>query len=184
MANVARLFNERVEAASAEEYLGPARVVEASVGGLRVELEDGASVTATLALAFPYEAVAGDVVLVIGKRDRHYVIGVLHGTGRSVLALQGDVELRAVNGALTLVGEKGVQIEGPELDVSVGKLKMAADSVVQKFTNVYQHVKALLSVRAGETHTLVDDATFAKSKSATILTEEKMAINGKEIHLG
>jgi hypothetical protein len=184
MANVARLFNERVEAAGAEDYLGPARVTEAGAGGLRVELEDGAPVTATLALAFPYEPTAGDVVLVIGKRDRHYVIGVLHGTGRSVLAMQGDVELRAVNGVLTVAGDKGVQIEGPELEVSVGKLKMVAESVVQKFTNVYQHVKALLSVRAGETHTLVDDATFAKSKTATILTEEKMAINGKEIHLG
>lgn len=184
MANVARLFNERVEAAGAEEYLGPARVIEASAGGLRAELEDGASVAATLALAFPYEPVAGDVVLIIGRRERHYVIGVIHGTGRSVLAMQGDVELRAVNGVLTLAGDKGLAIEGPELEVSVGKLKMVADSVVQKFTNVYQHVKARLSVRAGETHTLVEGASFAKSRSATILTEEKMAINGKEIHLG
>jgi hypothetical protein len=30
----------------------------------------------------------------------------------------------------------------------------------------------------------VDGASFTQSKSATILTEEKVTINGKAIHLG
>lgn len=184
MSNVAVLFNERADAVSAEEYLGPAHVLEASALGVRVELPSGAVMTAQPALAFPYEPAVGDVVLVISKGKSSYVIGVLRGTGRTVLAIQGDVDLRAVGGSLTLSGDSGVRVEGPELDVSVSAIKMAAESVVQKFTTAYQHVKALLSVRAGQTHTVVDDATFAKSKSATILTEEKMAINGKEIHLG
>ena len=184
MGNVTRLFSEREAVAVATDHLGPARVIAVETGAVLVELEDGAEVSAVLALAFPYAPALGDVVLAIGRADRHYVIGVIHGTGRSVLAMQGDVELRAVNGSLTLSGDEGVQIEGPALEVSVGKLKMTADAVVQKFTSVYQHVKALLSVRAGESHTLVDDASFAKSRTATIVTDEKMAINGKEIHLG
>jgi len=184
MSNVARLFSERVEAATAEEYLGPARVIGVEATALQVELPGGVIAPAELALAFPYEAALEDVVLVIARGRSRYVIGVLRGSGRTVLAIQGDVDLRAVGGSLSLSGEKGVSIEGAELQVSVGTMRLVAESVVEKFTTAYQHVRSLLSVRAGQTHTVVDGATFANSQSATILTEEKMAINGKEIHLG
>jgi len=47
-----------------------------------------------------------------------------------------------------------------------------------------RHVRDLLSLRAGKSHTVVDGSSFSQSKSATILTEEKVTINGKEIFLG
>ena len=191
MSNVAILFSEPAGAGAAEDYLGPARVVSPNApnapnapGGVRVELPDGTAVTAQAALAFPYQPAPDDVVLVIGKGGSHYVIGVLQGTGKSVLALHGDVELRAVGGSLTLAGDKGMRLESPELEISAGKLRLMAESIVQRFTHAYQHVREVLSVRAGETHTVVDGTSFAKARSGVILTEEKMAINGKEIHLG
>lgn len=183
MSNVAKLFNEPTPMPS-DEYLGPARVLEVETSALRVELPGGVIARAELALAFPYEPAPEDVVLVIGKGKSRYVIGVLRGSGRTVLSIEGDVALRAVGGALSLSGDKGVNVEGPEFAVSVGKIRMVADSIAQKFTTAYQHVRSLLGVRAGETHTVVDGAVFSRSKNSTILTEEKMAINGKEIHLG
>ena len=61
---------------------------------------------------------------------------------------------------------------------------MAADSLVQKLNSAYQRVRSLLTVHAGQSRTVVDETALTKSKNAVILTEEKMAINGKEIHLG
>jgi hypothetical protein len=186
MSNLAILHSERAHPSPAEDYLGPARVIERGVDGVLVEIpgSERPAVLAQPALAFPYEAAAGDVVLLISKGQSHYVIGVLQGTGKAVLAIQGDIELRAVGGTLTLSGDKGMTLKAPEVEVSAGKLRMAADSIVQKFSSAYQHVRGLLSVRAGEAHTLVDGASVARSKSGVILTEETMAINGKEIHLG
>src|SRR4051812_14422405 len=95
----------RAMAPSGEQYLGAGRVTAVGAGSLTVELEDGAEVEATMALAFPYRAAMGDVLLVIGRRDRsvsaegrtartsdrHYVIGVLAGKGETDLRFTGDV---------------------------------------------------------------------------------------------
>ena len=63
------------------EYLGPAEVLEVEPLAMRVRLPDGSTVRAELALAFPYQAKPGDAVLVIGRGEAHYVIGVLRGSG-------------------------------------------------------------------------------------------------------
>ena len=42
----------------------------------------------------------------------------------------------------------------------------------------------MLSVHAREVHTVVDETHLTKAKSASVLTEETMTINGKQIHLG
>jgi len=168
-----------------EEYLGPARVAAAEGGKVTVELPGGdRPIPVEMALALPYEPVAGDTLLVIGRGDRHYAIGVLHGAGRTVLSLPGDVELHARDGSLSLSGDKGVAIRGPEIEVEAGKVRMVADSLVQKLHSVYQRVSGLLSVRAQEAHTVVDRTSLTKAKNATILTEETVTVNGKQILLG
>ena len=184
MPNVAILQRERAETSKARDYLGPADVTKVEPHEVEVRLPSGGLVRARVALAFTYEPQPKDVVLVIGNADGHYVIGVLHGAGRAVLGFPGDVELRAVGGVLHLAGDTGVRLDGPEIEVKAGKLRLLADSVAQKFTELRQPVTTLLSVRAGRTHTVVDDSTYAQSKSATIVTEEKVTINGKSIYLG
>jgi hypothetical protein len=77
-----------------------------------------------------------------------------------------------------------VQIRGPELEVHTPKILMVAETVVQKFSSFYQRVTALFSVHANESHTVVDNTSFARSKNATILTEETVTVNGKQILLG
>lgn len=175
---------ERATAARVDDYLGPAHVVSASGRELSLEMPSGEIVSATLAVAFPYEPAVGDVLLVIARGASYYGIGVLHGTGRTRLVFPGDVDVRADGGTLRLSGEKGVTIDAPELDVRVGALRMLADAVTQRFATVYQRVTSLLSVHAHESHTAVDESSILKAKNAAILTEEAMSINGKQIHLG
>lgn len=168
----------------AEEYLGPADVVEVRPHEVVVSLPDGGTAGAELAFAMPYAPAVGDVLLVIGKGGRHYAIGVLHGTGRTALAFQGDVELRSVNGKLSLAGDNGVELRGPEVDVYTTALRMVARDVTHKFESLCQRVSSLLRVHAGESQTLVDGASVSQAKRAAILTEETVTINGREIHLG
>jgi hypothetical protein len=175
---------EASASAEATEYLGAAELIEARGSSLAVELTDGRRVNATMALALPYEPIVGDVLLVIGRGEAHYVIGVIRGQGRTALTFHGDVELSSLDGRVVVTGQRGVELRGPEVEVHAGKLRMVADAVVQRFTSFYQGVAELLSVHAGESHTLVDEGSFLQAKHAVLQTEETVTINGKEIHLG
>jgi Protein of unknown function (DUF3540) len=175
---------ERTEESGGRRYLGPAEVTRVSPHEVEVRLDGDRLVRARLAIGYPYDPQRGDTVLVIGDAGGHYVIGVLHGTGKTALEIPGDVELRAVGGTLRLSGDKGVEIAAPELSVRVDRLRTLAGSVVERFTSLSQRVAELLSVHAGQRHTVVDGSSHEQSKSATLLTEEKMTINGKAIHLG
>jgi hypothetical protein len=166
------------------DFLGPGRVMAVAPHEVEVEIRSGERVSAQMALSIPYSPQPGDILLVIGKGEDHYVIGVLHGTGKTSLAFQGAVDLRAEGGPLTLSSDQGVIVRGPEIEVETGKLRMFAGAVVQKFTSVYQRVRESLNVHAGQAHTIVDDRSFLTAKNASIVTEEAMSINGKEIHLG
>lgn len=167
-----------------EEYLGPAEVVEVRPHEVVVSLPDGGTAVAGLAFSMPYTPVARDVLLVIGKGGAHYAIGVIHGAGRTALAFQGDVELRSVNGKLSLTGDEGVELRGPEVDVYTTALRMVARDVTHRFESLCQRVGSLFRLHAGETQTIVDGAAVTQSKRAAILTEETVTINGREIHLG
>jgi hypothetical protein len=184
MSSVVKLKSERAAPAAGREYLGPAAVTAIRAGELEVRLPTGALVRAQSALAFPYRPALEDLVLVIGKEDEHYVIGVLRGAGDTTLAFQGNVSVRAVGGRLDLAGDEGVAVRGRELDVVVGALKVVAESMMHKAATAYQRITGLLSVHAGESHAIVDGASLSRSKNETILTEEKMTINGKQIYLG
>lgn len=170
--------------AGAASFLGPATVVAVRPHEVDVEIRGGEPACARMALSIPYAPVVGDVLLVIGDGDDHYVIGVLHGTGKTSLSFEGAVDLHAKGGALTLSSDTAVAIHAPETEVQAGKLTVFAGTVVEKLGSLYQRVRETLSVHAGKTHTLVEDSSFTTAKNASIVTEETMSINGSEIHLG
>lgn len=181
MSNVARLHLE--ETASASTYLGPAEVLRVTGREVEIALPKGGVERARLAIAYAYEPAPGDEVLVIGGPSGHYVIGVLHGQGKATLHFPADAEVRA-GGTLKITADRGVSIESPELSLSAKKLRAVASEVVHTFTSLRQRVAELLSVQAGQSHTVVEGSSHTQSKSATILTQDKISINGKEVHLG
>lgn len=194
--NVAKLRIPSRAGAALGPIVGPARVVDRSPTHVEVEMPDGSCASATPALAFTYEPAVGDTVLVIssgrtspsgadadGAWGEHYVIGVIATSGRGVLSFPGDLDVRA-GGRLRLAGHDGVDIEGREMRVHVGKLEMVARAVTQRFDALTQRVTDLLSVHAGASQTTVDGTSQLRAKNASMLTEEKVTINGKAIHLG
>ena len=167
-----------------DDYLGPAEVVEQGPTAVRVDVA-GVTTRAQLALAFAYEPAQGDTVLLVARRGKAYVIGVLEGRGRAKLAIAGDVDLHAVGGTLRLRGDAGIEVEGKCVRISASdKLRVVAEHAVTSFESLTRRVRGLLSSHAGDKLETVDGARIERSKQATILTEETMAINGREIHLG
>lgn len=172
------------ELAAPDDYLGPGEVVGVMPHAVEILIRGGVRASAQMALSITYEPRVGDVLLVIGKGDEHYVIGVLKGSGTTSLSFQGPVDLRANGGPLTLSSDVGVALHGPEVEIQTSKLEVFAGAVVEKLGSLYQRVRGALNVHAGKTHTVVDDASFMTAKNASIVTEETMSINGNEIHLG
>jgi len=185
MSNVARLTSAREQRNpyAGCSYLGPALVIAAAPARLEVELATGARVEACAALGFGYEPRAGDSVVVLGNEAGHYLVGVLASQGTGSLTFPGDLAVEA-SGTLRLRGVRGLEIEGPAMAVRVGKLSLLADAVTERFRNLRQRVVERLSVQAGETHTVVEGSSYTRAESATLLTKEKVSINGKAIHLG
>ncbi len=183
MNNVAVLRSELPEPGR-RDYLGPASVVEAGTDRVLVRLPSGRVTPARLALAFLYEPALDDVVLVIGDAEGCYVIGVLAGTGRAKLTVPGDLELASEGGKVRLSAAKGVEITAPEVELRAGKLRVVADAVKERFGSLCQRVVDSLAVHAGRTHTVVEGSAYSQAKSATMLTADKMTLNGKQIHLG
>ncbi|HEY6462165.1 MAG TPA: DUF3540 domain-containing protein [Polyangiaceae bacterium] len=168
----------------AQEYLGPAHVDAVSPHEAVVTLPDGEMVHAGLAFTLPYTPAVGDVLLVIGRGPKHYAIGVIQGSGQTKLSFQGDVELESTNGTLRLTGARGVEVRAPAFELHTGALRMFARDVLQTFDSVRQRVASLLRVHAGEVQTLVDGGTYTQSKTAAILADQAVTVNGREIHLG
>jgi hypothetical protein len=166
-----------------DNYLGPGYVVGVEPHEVTVEIRGGERARAQMALSIPYAPAIGDVLLIIGKGDEHYVIGVLHGSGKTSLSFEGAVDLHA-SGPLTMSSAEGVAIHGREVEIQTGKLQVFAEGVVEKLGSVYQRVRDALNIHAGKAHTVVEDASFMTAKNASIVTEETMSINGNEIHLG
>lgn len=170
--------------ASDGRHLGPADVLAVNGRDLEVRLESQEVVTATLALPVPYEAQVGDVVLVVGQGTRSYVIGVILGQAPMVLSFDGDVQVRSNDGVLRLSGARGVEIDGPGVDLKADTLTVTATAVVQRVVSFTQRVRDLLSVHVGRRHETVDGASLTHSKSTTFVTQDDVKINGKTIQLG
>lgn len=149
-----------------------------------VLLPDGSVTTALFALALPYAACEGDDLLVIGEGDQHFVIGVIRGCGKTSLALQGDVSLRAVGGTLAIAGDKGLQLSSPLIEVHAGDLRVVARAVVETFVTAFQRVSELLHVHARQEMSIVDEASYKQAGTASIQSEGTVTVQGKEIHVG
>lgn len=165
-------------------YLGPAKVTRTGPAALEATLPNGESIRPRLALAYPFVPAAGDTLLVIGEKERYFVIGVIESTGRTELRFQGDVEIRAVDGTVELEGARGVSFAGPQIDIKTKQLSVIADKVTEAFGSVFTRVKALLSVHTGEADTVVHGEWSNRSERAAITSQEVVSVNGKEVHLG
>lgn len=165
--------------------LGPATVSRASGRRVLVRRAGGeADEWAELALALPYQPVAGDVVLVVAQEERAYVIGVLQGRGPSVLAFPGDVTISAPKGAVHLDAAKGVTLSAPAVEMRAETIEMEATTLTQRIESAFQWVKDLLQVRAGRLRSVVEGSAHQLAERTFIRSEKETKVDGEKIYLG
>jgi hypothetical protein len=169
------------EAVAAGTYLGPARILARAGSKWKVALADR-SATATLALAVPYQPQPGDLVLVIGT-DELYVIGVIQGTGRSVLSVGGDLDIRA-GGTLRLQGGTEVEIGSPRVEIRADRMETAIGTVFERVVDCYRWVKGLLQTSAGRSRTVVQESATLHAGRIVEKAKKDVSIDGDQIRLG
>lgn len=164
-------------------YLGPARVIEATGPRLRLRIPEE-EVTATLALAYPYLAAPGDLVLAVGHEGNWYVIGVLAGGGKTSFVAPGDLEFRAPNGKIELFSAKEVAIAGPRVTIRAGVLETLARRTVERFGEAFRWVQGLFRSRAGRVREEVEGKYALDAGRIDQRAEGDVKIDGSKIHLG
>lgn len=153
-----------------ERYLGPGRVVrvDPAARAYAVALEGGAVVNATLALTFPYRPVLADVLLVISDAEAFWAIGVLEARGGSTLSSSAGLKVTAEDGALRLVGDRGVRVAGERVLLEGGTVERVAIAAKQTFGRWQRRVREELAVEAGEVDELAQKGWVLAAKRATI----------------
>lgn len=171
---VTALLADRIELAIPSESATPVR--------------DGAAperiVEARNALAWPYEPMVGDELLVAGGGAAFFVIGVLRGSGTTQLAFDGDLELYARGGELRLAADRGVRIDAPEVAVRSQAFHVVAEAATQIVGTLRHTVRELFALRAKEHVSQVEGNVLSQAKSMRMVSEDKVTLNGKEIFLG
>ncbi len=165
------------------DYLGPAKLVQAEPTELLAELPNGERVKIELALAYGYQPAIGDELVVVGKGERWYVIGIIASQGEVQLKFNADVAIQT-KGQLELVGDEGVDIRGSAISWQAETIKVIADSVLETAGSWLRKVKGLASLRSGEKHEVVDGLHATRAERAQWTARETVTVNGKEIHLG
>ena len=179
-------------ASPAAGYLGPGRVLEVSPRGVLVELTELAEQAATqapqvraaLGFASPYRPALGDELLIMGSGERFYAVGVLSGSSPGGLAFEGDLDLHAVGGTLTLSGDEGVAVEGQRITLRADALRTFAGSLTEKADEAYRWVKGLATLRAGESRRVIDGEDYNQSHDSIHLAKGTVKIDGHQIHMG
>jgi hypothetical protein len=168
-------------------YLGPARVIRLVDGALMVALEDTTDVTvmrATMALAFPYHPVVGDKLLVIGDAHAFFAIGVLDGRGRTNLSNPHGLSLHAEDGALRLVGDRGVRLSGRWANLQSERLRLLAATAVRTFGDMSTRVREGLEVEAGEVDELSQKRWLLQARHVVLKALSGARVKSTAVRLG
>jgi uncharacterized protein DUF3540 len=165
--------------------LGPAQVIRAGEEDPEVQvlLADGRCVSAAWAIPYRYVAKPGDQLLVISQGERHYVLSVLQGRGRSVLATRGDALLRAEAGKLALRGEKGVRLRGARLTLRGQRLGVAVRRIHEKLGEVSSRIVGQVFERAGSSRRVIDEDDWHAAEARTLVAVDSVTFNGDLIRV-
>ncbi|MBL8736754.1 MAG: DUF3540 domain-containing protein [Planctomycetes bacterium] len=164
-------------------YLGPATAIAVETGRALVMLPT-AKAWATLALASGYTPAVGDVLLVIGKDETFYVIGVVAGRGQTKLVAHGDLEIQAPHGRIDLLARDGVTLRGGLVQIVAKTWETVAETVRQRFGELCCQVKGVLRTRAKRSETEVEDVHHTHAGRIVQHADKDVSIDGEKIHLG
>ncbi len=165
------------------QQLEQARVIRAEGSRIVISMQDR-EVPATLAIAYPYQPVEGDLVLAIGQDEKYFVIGVIQGTGKCRFTAPGDIEFNAPRGQISLLSSRGVQIQGPQVSIKANKFEVLARSVMEKFGEVTRWISGTCQLRAKRMRSVIEEKYSLRAGRIVQRAKKDVRIDGKKINLG
>jgi hypothetical protein len=169
-------------AAAPAARIGTAVVTECTGERATVAFEGGL-VASRLALAYAYQPVPGDVVLIIIQAEAAFVIGVLSGRGATALQAPGDLTITAPHGRITLSAGAGIELEAPQVALRAQSLEMLATTLVQSVQSAFKTFSDLLHIRAGRRQTEIDGISMESTERTYHRSKKETVINGESINI-
>lgn len=157
-------------------------VVALEEGRARVLLGDGRQVTPTWALPYAYAPAEGDVLWVISRGERHYVLGVERGAGTSLLWFPGDLAVRA-EGRLKLSARRALRLTGAQISLRAQLLERVAESLESSTRESRLVLKGLLRTFASGARRVVEDEDYRTARGLTQLARDLVKIDAELIKL-
>jgi hypothetical protein len=162
--------------------IGAAVVTDCESGRARV-LFEGSPLSARLALAFAYQPLPGDVVLIIVQAEDAYIIGVLSGRGTTTLAVHADLALSAPHGRISLRAGHGIDLDAPQVAVRAQAIEMTAVTLVQRVQTAFKTFTDLLHITAGRRHTRIDGVSMESTERTYHRSDKETVLNGESINI-
>jgi hypothetical protein len=168
----------------AHRYLGPATVSRAVGDRIEVTCDElGDSVLARSALAYPYQPVRGDELLVIGDRGSCFIIGVLVGRGRPRIAAK-QVSLRAEGGSLRLSAGRAVVIAAKRADVvAQDDVFVQSHHATRQTRRLSQRILEKVETLSRDYDQVIDRGWVHHARRITAKVKKTFYINGGRIRL-
>jgi hypothetical protein len=163
--------------------LAPATVLEAQGRRLIVQTPQG-EVAAESALAFPYQPVPGDTLLIVGQGEHNYAIGVIAAQGDMTIAFPASATFTAPRGEIKFKSGKAIDLHSPSLRLRAGKLELLAKTLSEKVDNAYRTVRKLFKLDAGRTHTTVEETAQTNAGRFVVKAKQDVKMDGEKIYLG
>lgn len=163
-------------------HVGQGRVVGVEADGRPrvLLLATGAEVVATWAIPFLYGPALGDLLWVVGRDGRFFVLGVFQGGGRSLIALPGEVRLEAA-GRLRLVAGQGVRLIAPRLTLRAERLELEARQLHTKVVDAVRLVRGLFQQVAGRVVRVTEGEESVSADEVTVLANDLVKVDGGDV---
>jgi hypothetical protein len=165
------------------QFLGAAKILRIDGARLLLAMNDKQA-WACSAVGYPYSFQVDDVVLAIGQLDDWYVIGVLHGSGKTSLQVPGDLQLIAPCGSIELVAAKGITLRSPTVQIVATRLHIAAKKLRERFEQASCWVTGGLNLVAKRMTTKVGQSYRLSAGKIVERAAGDVKIDGNKIHLG
>lgn len=180
---VHELLRESPDESKPQLFFGPTTVVAVEGRDVLLESEDVPR-RARVAMAQSYRPAIGDEVLAIGRDDDWYVIGLLSGSGETVLAAPGDVTIAAPSGKLQLLARDGIVLKGGLVTILAEKVELTAAHLFQRLSSLTQWVSGAVHRRLGRERTHVEGDSDLKAGRIVQVADADVTIDGQRINLG
>ena len=181
---VQELLREPPPKAAQDQFaFGPMKVIAVEGNHVMVSAGDEPRL-ARVAMAQSYRPAVGDEVLTIGRGSEWFVIGLLAGSGETVLSAPGDVTIAAPSGKLRLLARDGIVLKGSLVTILAEKLELTAGHLFERLSSLTQWVSGAVQRRLGRERTRVEGDSDLKAGRIVQIAEADVTIDGQRINLG